>query len=254
VLSQLGALDTSADELRADAGVNNSHNSSHGALSGKLDSSSVMDLEFHGEVEKSDGETTFADNILLLFSGDFRSKTLLFMCVWFMLSFGSYGISTWAAVLFTDVGISNVYAATFIYACANLPGNIVSIVYMDMIGRQRILQYGMGLAAVSVTGFAVDTKDAAIVVLCAALFNAFSVAGWNALDCMTAEEFPTQCRTTAMGVIAAAGRLGAVSAQFVNGSLQSNIPLLLFVTCGCMLCGAFTSSLLGRDTTGRALQ
>jgi len=216
-------------------------------------SSSTMDVELN-VVEKRSQDSSVNAHLMLLFSGEHRVTTLIFMGIWFTLSFGSYGLSTWIAVLFTDVGIGNVYAATFIYACANLPGNLVSILYMDTLGRHTLLKYGMALAALSGLGFAIDTKDAAVVIFCAALFNAFSVAGWNALDCMTAEEFPTKCRTTAMGVIAAFGRLGAISAQFVNGSLQSNIPVLLFVTSGCMFVGAYLSTLLGRDTTGKALK
>jgi hypothetical protein len=56
-----------------------------------------------------------------------------------------------------------------------------------------------------------------------------------------------------MGVLAAGGRLGAVSAQFVNGSLEKNIPLLLFVTCACTVVGGLTAWMLPYDTAGSAM-
>jgi hypothetical protein len=56
-----------------------------------------------------------------------------------------------------------------------------------------------------------------------------------------------------MGVLAAGGRLGAVSAQFINGSLEKNIPLLLFVTCACTVVGGLTAWLLPHDTAGSAM-
>ena len=31
-----------------------------------------------------------------------------------------------------------------------------------------------------------------VVVTCAALFNAFSIVGWNALDCLSVEAFPLE--------------------------------------------------------------
>eukprot|EP00603_Paraphysomonas_imperforata_P005108 CAMPEP_0114446862 /NCGR_PEP_ID=MMETSP0103-20121206/19469_1 /TAXON_ID=37642 ORGANISM="Paraphysomonas imperforata, Strain PA2" /NCGR_SAMPLE_ID=MMETSP0103 /ASSEMBLY_ACC=CAM_ASM_000201 /LENGTH=223 /DNA_ID=CAMNT_0001618741 /DNA_START=150 /DNA_END=821 /DNA_ORIENTATION=+ len=173
--------------------------------------------------------------------------------IWFTLSFGSYGISTWITVLFEDVGIGNVYASAFIFALANLPGNIVSILYVEQIGRRRLLYYGMLLAGVSTIGFAVGTSVPALVVICATLFNAFSVAGWNALDCMSVENFPTEIRTSAMGVLAASGRIGAISAQFVNGSLEENVPVLLFVTSGCMIMGGIGAKYTPVDTSGAAL-
>ena len=56
-----------------------------------------------------------------------------------------------------------------------------------------------------------------------------------------------------MGVLAAGGRLGAVSAQFVNGSLEKNIPVLLFVTSACTVLGGLAAWLLPQDTTGSAM-
>jgi hypothetical protein len=70
---------------------------------------------------------------------------------------------------------------------------------------------------------------------------------------MSVENFPTEIRTSAMGVLAAAGRIGAISAQFVNGSLESNVPLLLFVTSGCMILGGIGAKYTPRDSSGSSL-
>ena len=71
--------------------------------------------------------------------------------------------------------------------------------------------------------------------------------------CLSVECFPTHVRTSAMGVLAAGGRLGAMSAQFVNGSLEQNIPLLLFVTSACTVVGGLAAWLLPSDTAGQVL-
>mmetsp|Transcript_12240 Transcript_12240/g.18533 ORF Transcript_12240/g.18533 Transcript_12240/m.18533 type:complete len:400 (-) Transcript_12240:156-1355(-) len=191
--------------------------------------------------------------VVHLFRPELIRTTLNIMLIWFTLSFGSYGLSTWITVLFEDIGMGNVYASAFIFALANLPGNMVSIMYMDRIGRRRLLTGGMVLAAISAIGFAEGASHPSVVILCATLFNAFSVAGWNALDCLSVENFPTEVRTTAMGVLAASGRIGAVCAQFVNGTLEKNVPLLLFVTSGCMFLGGFAARFTPRDETGKAL-
>jgi hypothetical protein len=57
-----------------------------------------------------------------------------------------------------------------------------------------------------------------------------------------------------MGVLAGSGRLGAILAQFVNGSLEGNVPLLLMVTCGCMVIGGLVSWLLPDDHSGTRLE
>ena len=70
---------------------------------------------------------------------------------------------------------------------------------------------------------------------------------------MSVENFPTDIRTSAMGVLAASGRIGAISAQFVNGSLENNVPLLLFVTSGCMILGGVGARYTPVDSTGSSL-
>lgn len=225
--------------------------------------------------------------IALLFQGNLFWTSLTLLVIWFTLSFGSYGMSTWISTLFEDVGIGNPYAAAFIFAMANLPGNIISLLYIEVYGRRWLLSVGMCLAGGSALGFAFDTTMPVVVVLCASLFNAFSVIGWNSLDCLSGifapnkyhfeiivrrllyldthtncsvvflstkvECFPTHVRTSAMGVLAAGGRLGAISAQFVNGSLEKNIPLLLFVTSACTIIGGLSAWMLPYDTVGRSL-
>jgi len=54
-----------------------------------------------------------------------------------------------------------------------------------------------------------------------------------------------------MGLLAACGRLGAITAQFVNGSLEQNVTLLLLVTSGCMAIGGLFSWLLPHDCAGQ---
>lgn len=160
--------------------------------------------------------------------------TLVLMIIWFTLSFGSYGISTWISTLFEDIGLSNAFADAFIFALGNLPGNIVSIVYIESIGRRWLLSGGMVMAAVASVGFAVGEAIPWLVVLCATLFNAFSVAGWNSLDCMSVESFPTVVRTSAMGVLAAAGRwVGehtAHTALWPRDSIRSIEPICTSVS------------------------
>jgi putative MFS transporter len=61
---------------------------------------------------------------------------------------------------------------------------------------------------------------------------------WNTINCLSTELFPTAVRATALGVLAAAGRLGSIAAQFVNGTLQDHVAVLLAVTAATMLAGA----------------
>lgn len=198
-------------------------------------------------------ESILVENATVLLTGAVGRNTMLLALVWFTLSFGSYGLSAWISTLYDDLGMANAYADAFIYSLATLPGNLLTIAFIDSVGRKRMLSGGMILAAISVVGFAVDSSDVVVVLLSSSLFNCFSTMGWNALDCLTCECFPTRVRTTAMGLLAASGRIGAISAQFVNGSLENNIPVLLFVTCGCTVAGGLIAGALSNDPSGVSL-
>ncbi|KNC48400.1 major facilitator superfamily transporter [Thecamonas trahens ATCC 50062] len=180
-----------------------------------------------------------------------RRTTISLAIVWFGLSFGWYGLILWIPTLFDDANLSfSVYASVFIVAAANLPGNIVSAVLMDRIGRKNVLVGTMTTAAGLGVLFAFSHR-AGLVITVASAFNAVSIGGWNALDCLSSESFPTPLRTSAMGVLAAFGRLGSMSAQFVNGFLISHsVALLLLVTAGTMFIGGLGALALPRDTSG----
>ncbi|TMW68086.1 hypothetical protein Poli38472_007758 [Pythium oligandrum] len=161
--------------------------------------------------------------------------TLLLMLCAYCLSFGSYGLSTWITKLFQAVGLSNPFANAFLFAGANLPGNIISLYLVDVVGRKQLLSGAFFAAACSALLFAFNVEGSAtVVVFVSCLFNACTTAAWNAFGVVSAESFPLEVRTTGISIVNCTGRLGAISAQFVNGFLMGPPPhvvaLLLVVT------------------------
>ncbi|KAF1318503.1 Synaptic vesicle glycoprotein 2a, partial [Globisporangium splendens] len=225
--------------------------------------STSIESDYHGMVRGA-SEKTLADTYRSLFDPILRTTTISLLMSWFCLSFGSYGLATWITVLFKRIGLSDPFANAFIYAAANLPGNLLSAFFMDKLGGRKILAMSMLLSAACAAGFAyvsagddedVDTTTTVLIVLLASGFNAFSTSGWNAIDLMSAESFPTDVRTTGMGLLSASGRTGSVIAQFINGYLVGpppHITLLLTVTATMMLLGSI-SSVLVRDYNGKTL-
>jgi VNT family MFS transporter (synaptic vesicle glycoprotein 2) len=194
----------------------------------------------------------FSQSTSKLYSLQLKRTTLPLQMVWFTLSFGSYGILTWINTLFVAVHLENVYRNALLFAISNLPGNILSAMFMDRIGRAAMLVSSVLAAAMSLVVFAVFARDngtASIhhtggIVTSACCFQAFTIAAWNAIDCMTSELFPTTVRSTGTGVCAASGRIGALMAQFVNGALVGNPVRLLLVASFTLVLGAITPFLL----------
>jgi len=190
-----------------------------------------------------------------LYSPSLIRSTLLLQLSWFALSFGSYGLMVWIPSIFENSGFKlDSYQDAFFVAAANLPGNILSSLLMDRVGRKAVLAGGMTLASLSALLFAFES-NVTLVVLAACSFNMFSIGGWNALDCLSAESFPTTVRTSAMGALAASGRVGSIVAQFVNGSLEErSIATLLLTTAAVMCFGALVCLFLPKDPTNKQLE
>jgi hypothetical protein len=85
------------------------------------------------------------------------------------------------------------------------------------------------------------------IVLSACFFQAWTIAAWNTIDCMTTERFPTSVRSTGMGVCAASGRIGAMIAQIINGALVGNPVRLLMVASTSLMIAAVGPFLLPQE-------
>jgi MFS family permease len=150
------------------------------------------------------------------------------------------------------------FANAFFYAAANLPGNLLSAFLMDKVGGKGILFGSLMMASVCAGLFAYVSSgnaSAFVIITLACSFNAFSTSGWNAIDLMSAESFPTDVRTTGMGFLSAGGRIGSVFAQLVNGYLigpPAHVELLLSITAIMMLLGG-VSCFFVRDQSGKVL-
>lgn len=79
-----------------------------------------------GSVDSVHGaDKSLSESYISLFDPILRATTISLLLSWFCLSFGSYGLATWITVLFKRIGLSDPFANAFIYAAANLPGNLL---------------------------------------------------------------------------------------------------------------------------------
>ena len=218
-----------------------------------------------------------------LYSRQLLSQTTIpLQVLWFSLSFGTYGITTWINSLFVAVHLQNLYFNSFLFALANLPGNVICVLYSDSWGRKRMLVGSLLGAAGSLAGFASlvyfggDSEqtnkswlrtDAIVLFACA--FQMFSIVSWNTIDIISGELFPTSVRSAGMGICTASGRMGAMVAQVANAKLMiSSISdndeeettqsvasaWVLILASSALLFGALMPIFLGRDASGGELK
>ncbi|ODQ78096.1 hypothetical protein BABINDRAFT_66181 [Babjeviella inositovora NRRL Y-12698] len=152
---------------------------------------------------------------------------------WFMLDIAFYGLGLNSAVILQTIGYAsskNVYwklynsaAGNLILICAgSIPGYWASVATIDTLGRKPIQIGGFGILTVlfCIIGFAYhkvgDHGLLALYVLC----QFFENFGPNTTTfIIPGEIFPTRYRSTAHGISAASGKIGAIVAQTALGTL-----------------------------------
>ena len=162
--------------------------------------------------------------------------------------------------------MENVYWNALLFALSNLPGNVLSVTLMDRTGRTSLLIGSILASALSLVAFAyvaaIDndnnngkTLPRGWIVLAACSFQCFGIVAWNTIDVMTSELFPTEVRSTGMGICAATGRIAAMLAQFINGATVQHPTVLLLIAALTLAVGATTPALLprGADKTGQVV-
>lgn len=199
-----------------------------------------------------------------LFVRPLASRSVVLLIIFFCISFGYYGLWMWFPELFKraeDGGSpcanmsraqntenencypvkTAVYMEGFIMAASNLPGNIFTILLMDRIGGKILLFISLLVSGVSVfIIYVVKTKTQSLIVSC--VFSGVSVISWNALDVVGTELYPTQLRSSALGVFTGVGRVAAIMGNVVFGQLvDSSCAVPLLMVCVLLLAGGLAA-------------
>ncbi|KAK1946786.1 Synaptic vesicle 2-related protein [Phytophthora citrophthora] len=228
--------------------VDDADNDKDTKMARKMEGGGRLDVDSRSEPDTSHSAVCSRESFHVfarLFERPNAGPTLLLMLCGFSLSFGSYGLSTWITKLFQSAGLENPFENAFLFAGANLPGNIVSLYLIDIIGHQRLLSGSLFMSGFCALLFAFNIEGSkTVIVLVSCLFNACTTAAWNGFGVLSAENFPQELRTTGISVVNGSNRVAAITAQFVNGFLMGPPPhleALLLVTTTVMCTGGFAS-------------
>lgn len=170
--------------------------------------------------------------------------------VFYFLSYGSYGVSTWIGDIFNQLGFDP-YGATLFFSVASIPGNLFALYYVDRRGRKFLLVLGLVLSGLAAIGFKY-AESQVLVVTSACLFSASSTLAWVGMGVISSECFPREHRAFRLGVTAAFGRLGSITANLVNPWLLK-LQLILPVAGIALFMGGVVSCIFIRDRTGKSL-
>lgn len=168
---------------------------------------------------------------------------------WFMLDIAYYGLGLNTATILKTIGYAsskNVYKSLYNQAAGNLilicagsiPGYWLSVATIDVIGRKFVQFWGFTILTIlfCIIGFAYHQISEgglfALYILCQ-LFQNF---GPNTTTFVVPGEcYPTRYRSTAHGLSAASGKVGAIIAQTCIGTLQNRGCAEKGLASGCWL-------------------
>ncbi|KAE8618272.1 hypothetical protein XENTR_v10009336 [Xenopus tropicalis] len=125
-----------------------------------------------------------------------------------------------------------IYLVSFLGSLSVLPGNIISALLMDKIGRIRMIAGSMLISAVCCFFLFFGNSESAMIGW-QCLFCGTSIAAWNALDVVTVELYPTNKRATAFGILNGLCKLAAIFGNSIFASfvgITKVIPILLAST------------------------
>ncbi|XP_039101694.1 synaptic vesicle glycoprotein 2B [Hyaena hyaena] len=122
-----------------------------------------------------------------------------------------------------------IYLVSFLGSLSVLPGNIISALLMDKVGRLKMIGGSMLISAVCCF-FLFFGKNESAMIGWQCLFCGTSIAAWNALDVITVELYPTNQRATAFGILNGLCKFGAILGNTIFASFVGVtvvVPILL---------------------------
>lgn len=175
---------------------------------------------------------TTSARMRVLWSPEFRLRTLSVWAVWFCVNFAYYGAFIWIPSILFAAGYDLVksFGFTLIITLAQLPGYAAAAWLIEVWGRRLTLSVFLAGSAVAAVLFGIADSEAMIIGTGMAL-SFFNLGAWGALYAVTPEIYPTSLRATGAGWAAGVGRIASIIAPLLVPVLlaQGGAPLAFVV-------------------------
>ncbi|KAI1323200.1 phosphate permease [Xylariaceae sp. FL0255] len=176
---------------------------------------------------------------------------------WFFLDLAFYGLSLNNTVILENIGYAagpTLYTTLYhsavgtiiLVVAGSLPGYWTSIILVDTLGRKTLQIIGFSVLTIvfSVIGFCYHRLSQGALLALYVIANYFFNFGPNTTTFIIPGEcFPTRYRSTGHGISAAAGKVGAIVAQFISLPLLTRGQMPLCTTIN-MECSPFLDKLM----------
>uniref|UniRef100_A0A667WPD4 Synaptic vesicle glycoprotein 2Ba n=1 Tax=Myripristis murdjan TaxID=586833 RepID=A0A667WPD4_9TELE len=146
-----------------------------------------------------------------------------------------------------------IYMVSFLGSLAVLPGNIISALFMDKMGRIRVIGGSMLISA-GCTFLLLLSFSQGVIICWQCLFYGINVASWNGLQVVSVELFPSSKRYgTAFGIMNGVCKFAAIIASFIFAAFIGITKIIpIFLAFSALVCGGLLALKLP-DTRDKVL-
>lgn len=191
-----------------------------------------------------------------LFAPGLRGRTVFVCTFWACLVARYFAIFTFAPTVFSSLHLSDARAGTIAANGIAALGSLVGMLTVERMGRRRQLigPFWIMAAALAVVGLW-GGAPATVIVVAFALFSFLNAFAGNLTAVYPIEVFPTEVRTSGVGLASAFSRVGAAAGTFLLPVGIDTIGIGPCMLIGAGLCGlgAVVSQLMAPETTGLTL-
>ncbi|KAJ6239847.1 major facilitator-type transporter hxnz-related [Anaeramoeba flamelloides] len=214
------------------------------------------DLIFTAAESSKPTKLNFKKRITQLWDPELRRTSVCFFCFWFLQPLAYWGVTSFLPVYLKNLGLEW-EKVIFYMLTAELPGVFLAGFLSDKksIGRKGALRIFSAGAGITLALLAILRRPPWLIVTVCLFLYVFVVPIYSVLFTFTPECFPTDIRTTAMGVSNVALTLPGMFAAFLAAKIlevHSNW-LFPFVWCMCYVAFFVVTLFLKVDTVGKVL-
>lgn len=191
-----------------------------------------------------------------LFARGVRGRTIFVCTFWACLVAPYFAIFTFAPKVLQSLNLSGDRAGTIAINTLAAVGAVAGLFIVERFGRRQMLigPFWISAAALFTVGFWTHAP-ALIIVLAFAVYAFFNAVSGDLTAVYPAEVFPTDVRTSGVGLASAASRIGAAIGTWLLPIGISSIGVGACMVIGGLICviGALVSQFMAPETTGRTL-
>jgi MFS transporter, putative metabolite:H+ symporter len=191
-----------------------------------------------------------------MFEGGQRNRTVMLVIVWIVQTWGFNGFISWTPTLLMEHGVSLVRTLSYasLISICNPLGALIAAALVERVERRWFITVDACVIAICGVLYGA-TVDPVMIVVFGALVVMSTQAMAVGLYTYTPELFPTDLRSSGMGLTYGVGRLANVLGPFIIGGLfaaTGYLSVFVFIS-GCWLTVGAIIGIYGLSTTGRSL-